>query len=111
MLDLHKLQTFRTVALTANFTRAAAELGYCQSSVTTQIKLLERELGAELFDRHRFSRTVILTEAGRLTLAYAERLLDLAQEMKAGATMFQETNARSSSNRPGCIADSRDAFA
>ena len=59
MLDLQHLETFRVVAVTNNFTRAAAELGYCQSTVTTHIMALERELGAPLFIRNRFSKTVV----------------------------------------------------
>jgi DNA-binding transcriptional LysR family regulator len=82
MLDLYKLETFRAVALRSSFTRAASALGYCQSNVTTQIKALERELGVPLFERRRFSRTVVLTSAGRCTLNYAERLLALADEAK-----------------------------
>jgi len=83
MLDLQQVESFRMVALTHNFTRAAAELGYSQSSVTLHIKALERELGASLLERHRFSKTVQLTEVGRRTLDYAERLLALANETKA----------------------------
>jgi DNA-binding transcriptional LysR family regulator len=81
MLDLQKLKTFRMVAVTNSFTRAAAELGYSQSSVTTQIKALERELGAPLFDR--FTKKVALTEVGQRTFEYAGRLLALADETKA----------------------------
>ncbi len=81
MLDLQKLKTFRMVAVTNSFTRAAAELGYSQSSVTTQIKALERELGAPLFDR--FAKKVALTEVGQKTFEYAGRLLALADETKA----------------------------
>ena len=69
------------VALTNSFTRAAIELGYSQSSVTTQIKALERELGAPLFDR--FTKKVALTEVGQRMLEYAGRLLALADETKA----------------------------
>jgi DNA-binding transcriptional LysR family regulator len=83
MLDLRKLQTFRVAAATRNFTRAAAELGCCQSSVTVHIKALEDELGVPLFERCRSSRTVILTAVGRQTLEYASRLLTLAEEAKA----------------------------
>ena len=83
MLDLQQVESFRMVALTHNFTRAAAELGYSQSSVTLHIKALERELGASLLERHRFSKKVQLTEVGRRTLDYAERLLALAHETKA----------------------------
>lgn len=85
MLDLQKLNTFYTVATTRNFTRAAGELGYSQSTVTTQIKLLERELGADLFVRRRFSKTIALTDAGRRMVAFAGRLLALAAEAKAVA--------------------------
>ena len=81
MLDLLKLKTFRMVALTNSFTRAAVELGYSQSSVTTQIKALEKELGAPLFDR--FTKKVALTEVGQRTSEYAGRLLALADETKA----------------------------
>jgi DNA-binding transcriptional LysR family regulator len=83
MLDLYQLQTFRVVALTNSFNRAAAALGYSQSSVTFHIQSLERELGATLFTRHRLSRGATLTEAGRRALAFADQLLALAQEAKA----------------------------
>ena len=43
--DLRRLKTFLLVAATNSFTRAAAKLGYSQSSVTTHIQGLERELG------------------------------------------------------------------
>ncbi len=77
-LDLQQLQTFQMVAATGNFTRAAAALGYSQSGVTYQVKTLETKLGFALFDRHRFSRHAVLTEAGHRVLQYAERILDLA---------------------------------
>jgi len=80
MLDLLKLESFRMVANTRSFTRAAAELGYSQSSVTAHVQALEREVGAPLFERTRFSREVALTEIGLRTLEYASRLLALAQE-------------------------------
>lgn len=80
MLDLHHLNTFRAVVIAGSFTRAAAELGYAQSSVTTHIKALERYLGVLLFERFRFSKTIALTEAGRRVLGYAERVLTLAEE-------------------------------
>jgi DNA-binding transcriptional LysR family regulator len=85
MLDLQQLQSFRMVALTHNFTRAAEVLGYSQSSVTLHVKALEKELGAPLFKRQRFSKTIELTQIGLRTLDYAERLLALADETKAAA--------------------------
>jgi DNA-binding transcriptional LysR family regulator len=88
VLDLLKLRTFQVVAATRNFTRAAAELGYSQSSVTGHIQALERELGTSLFDRA--SKTVVLTEAGHRTLEYANRLLALADEAKAAVHKREE---------------------
>lgn len=81
-LDLQKLETFRVVAFTRNFTRAAVELGCCQSTVTVHVKEVERELGVRLFERSRFSRDVVLTEAGRCAVEYAERFLALVEETK-----------------------------
>ena len=83
MLDLRKLQTFQVAAATSNFTRAAAELGCSQSSVTVHIKALENELGVSLFERCRLTKTVKLTEMGRQMLGYSQRLLKLAEETTA----------------------------
>jgi DNA-binding transcriptional LysR family regulator len=83
MLDLRKLQTFEVAAATSNFTRAAVELGCCQSSVTVHIKALEDELGAPLFERCRFTKTVKLTDVGRQMLEYSHKLLTLAEETTA----------------------------
>jgi LysR family glycine cleavage system transcriptional activator len=87
MLDLRKLQTFRVAAATSNFTRAAAELGCCQSSVTVHIKALEDELGVPLFERCRYTKKVTLTRVGRQMLEYSHKLLSLAEE--ATATLRQ----------------------
>ena len=94
VLDLQKLETFRVAALTCNFTRAALELGYSQSSVTTHVKAIERALGVRLFERKRFSRNVALTEAGRYTLEYARRLLAMADEMKTAVANGFRSRAR-----------------
>jgi len=83
MLNLQHFATFLIVAQRSSFTRAAAELGHSQSSVTTQIQALERELGAPLFQRTKFSKSIALTEEGRRALIYADKLLALAEETKA----------------------------
>jgi DNA-binding transcriptional LysR family regulator len=79
-LELRQVETFRAVADELSFSRAAAKLGYVQSSVSSQVASLEQELGAPLFDR--LGRTIALTEAGRVMLAYSERLLGLAREAR-----------------------------
>ena len=78
IVELRQLETFRAVARELSFSRAAAGLGYVQSSVSSQVAALEREFGVPLFDR--LGRTIALTEAGTVMLDYAERLLDLARE-------------------------------
>jgi DNA-binding transcriptional LysR family regulator len=74
--------TFKTVVTTGTFTRAAAVLGYSQSSVSYQIRLLERHFGRSLFKRGHFAK-IVLTEAGRQVLEHSERLLMLAEETRA----------------------------
>ncbi len=79
-VELRQVQTFRAVAEELSFSRAAARLGYVQSSVSAQVAALERELGVPLFDR--LGRRIALTEAGRVMLRYAVGLLDLAGEAR-----------------------------
>jgi len=86
IFDMRQLHTFRVVAMTRNFTRAATELGCCQSTVTVHIQALERELCISLFERHRSSKRVALTDEGKRVLEYAERLLALANEVNAAAS-------------------------
>ena len=80
-MDLHKLKTFRTVAVLENFNQAAQTLHYAQSTVSSQIKTLEEEIGAPLFDR--IGRRVMLTEAGEKMLQYTHRLLAIEEEALA----------------------------
>ncbi len=79
-MEFRQLQAFLTVANTANFSRAANMLGYAQSSITTQIQLLEQELNARLFDR--LGKKVVLTDQGQCFYIYAKKLLSLAAEAK-----------------------------
>jgi DNA-binding transcriptional LysR family regulator len=88
MLDLQHLRTFVVMAATANFTRAAKELACSQATVTLHIKTLERELGAFLFERNRFSKTNVLTAVGKTAFDYSIRLLALADEMKAAVRIW-----------------------
>lgn len=79
-MDLRQLHTFRLLAQTLSFSQTAVSLNYAQSTVSSQIQLLEKELGVTLFDR--LGKQVTLTDAGYRLLDYAERLLDLAGEAK-----------------------------
>ena len=79
-MELWQLRTFRIVAETLNFTKAAQHLHLTQSAVSHQIKALEKELGEPLFVRS--ARGVKLSQAGKLALEHAERILDEAQAMQ-----------------------------
>lgn len=79
-MDLRQLAAFVTVAEQSSFTRAAARLGYAQSSVTAQIKGLEDELGTPLFER--LGKRVSVTRAGDRLLPYANQMLRLSDEIR-----------------------------
>jgi DNA-binding transcriptional LysR family regulator len=72
-MEFHYLQSFVIVADLKSFSRAAERLDIVQSAVSHKIKLLEQELGVELFSRTR--QQVELTEAGRRFLPEARRAL------------------------------------
>lgn len=80
VLDIKNLRTFIHVAELNSFTKAAAMLGYSQSTVSFQIRQLETELNTQLFDR--INHTVVLTERGREVLKYAHKISRLSQELK-----------------------------
>ncbi len=72
-METRKLETFLAVAETRSFTKAAQKLRVVQSGVSTAVRLLERELGAALFDRT--TQRVELTEAGKALVPEARRVL------------------------------------
>jgi DNA-binding transcriptional LysR family regulator len=75
-MDLRQLEYFVAVAEEQNFTRAAERVHISQSGVSAQIRQLEREVGAELFDRS--ARTATLTVAGKAALEHARAALAAA---------------------------------
>lgn len=78
-LDIDLLRTFVVVATERNFTRAAERLMRQQSTVSLQIKRLEDALGQRLLERT--PRSVELTPEGEAVLAYAQKILDLNDEV------------------------------
>lgn len=85
-LNYKHLRYFRAVANMGNLTRAAEELGVSQSALSVQIKELELSLGQPLFDR--VAKRLLLTEAGKIALKYAETIF------QAGDELFMLLNAR-----------------
>ncbi len=72
-MEVRQLEIFRALAEELNFTRTAERVHCVQSNVTGQIRSLEQELGTQLFDR--LSKRVVLTDAGKRLLPYAEKVL------------------------------------
>src|ERR1700757_1738018 len=81
-MDLGELQVFLMVAKEGSFSRAAERLYRTQPAVSLTIRKLEDSLEQPLFVRG--ARPVRLTDAGTLLREYAERLLNLRDEVKKG---------------------------
>src|ERR1039457_3135382 len=72
-MEVHQLRYFCAVARMGSFTRAAAEQGVAQPSLSQQILKLEAEMGAPLFEH--LGRSVRLTPGGALLLPQAQAIL------------------------------------
>ncbi|HXE31969.1 MAG TPA: LysR family transcriptional regulator [Terriglobales bacterium] len=77
-MDFDQLHAFLEVARLNSFSRAAMTCFRTQPAISAQIRLLEEEVGARLFDRS--GGKVALTEAGRVWKDYAENLLRTRQQ-------------------------------
>ena len=82
-MKLRQLQFFNAVAEELSFSRAAAKLHVAQPSLSIQIRTLEEEIGARLFERDK--RHVSLTPAGRRFRGRVTELLSLVDSAKAEA--------------------------
>ena len=79
-VDLSELNVLLTVARERSFSRAAQKLFRTQPAVSIAIRKLEDEIGEPLFARG--ARSGQLTDAGRLLVGYAERMLNLRDEIR-----------------------------
>ena len=81
-MDLASLHVFQTVARERSFSRAAEKLYRTQPAVSIAIRKLEEWVGQPLFVRGSGART--LTDAGVLLSEYADRMLNLREEIRKG---------------------------
>jgi LysR family transcriptional regulator, transcriptional activator of nhaA len=79
MLNYNHLRYFWAVAKEGHLTRAAEHLNVSQSALSAQIRKLEHQIGHPLFERR--GRNLVLTEAGKIALDYADAIFATGEEM------------------------------
>jgi DNA-binding transcriptional LysR family regulator len=117
-ITLRQLYGFKAVADVGTFTAAAQRLQIAQPALSLNIRDLERELGARLFDRT--TRRVELTAAGREFLQSVDKLIaDLEQavqnardlaERKRGRLVVAAPPLLAALVVPGAVADYKKRF-
>jgi len=86
-MTIRQLEVFLGVAQAKSFSRAAERIHLSQPTLSEHIRELEEELGVRLFVRH--SRSISLTEAGRVFGDYATRAV---ATLAAGRQALAELN-------------------
>jgi DNA-binding transcriptional LysR family regulator len=87
MVNINKIAVFVSAAETLTFSETAKQLHLSQPTVSHHIRTLEQEMGAVLFTRS--AHGLQLTEAGRLLLPWARRLLHDTHDMQAMMSSIQ----------------------
>ena len=91
-MDIDLIKTFLEVSRTRHFGRAANNLFVTSAAVSARIKLMESQLGVELFIRHRGN--VRLTSEGERLLPYAETMLETWARAVQEVRLQPELDAR-----------------
>lgn len=78
-LNFNHLRYFWAVAHEGSLTRAAGRLNVSQSALSVQIQKLEQRMGHPLFER--VGKRLVLTEAGRIALDYADTVFQAGDEL------------------------------
>jgi DNA-binding transcriptional LysR family regulator len=115
-MDLSDLLIFKTVAEEGGILRAGRKLHRVPSNVTTRIKQLETSIGTQLFFRDR--QRLVLSPRGGSLLAYADRLLRLADEARtvvsghspSGALRLGALESTSATRLPFVLAKFHDLY-
>lgn len=78
-LNYKHLHYFWVVAQEGSITRAAERLGVAVQTISGQLSVLERQLGKALFNSQ--GRGLVLSEAGRVALGYADQIFQLGDAL------------------------------
>jgi LysR family transcriptional activator of nhaA len=78
-LNYHHLYYFKVIATEGSIAKASKTLRLGQPTLSAQLKILEDVIGHRLFDRQ--NRKLVLTDAGRVALDYANEIFRLGTEM------------------------------
>lgn len=102
-MTLHQLKLLHVLAKHRNLTRVGEELFLSQPAVTLQLKELQKEVGAALYER--LGKTLYLTDAGLTLERYAQRILALVEEAASAIQTLQKGDSGrvrvGASNTPG----------
>ena len=79
-LNYHHLLYFWVVAREGSIAAATKKLNLTQPTISAQLRSLEESLGEKLFEKS--GRTLVLTEAGRIALRYADEIFALGRELR-----------------------------
>jgi LysR family transcriptional regulator, benzoate and cis,cis-muconate-responsive activator of ben and cat genes len=101
-VEVRELRYFRAVAEELNFSRAAERLGMAQPPLSRAIRLLERRLGVQLFERT--SRHVELTPAGNVLFTESAKALD-------AVTAAVRRTRRAAQELPALVVTAKPGFA
>ncbi len=88
-MDFEQLRTFLEVSRQKSFSRAGEKLSLTQPAISAQVRSLETEVGAQLFDRS--GGKVTFTAAGRVFEPFAEHCLDCHQHILLAVGEMQRT--------------------
>lgn len=103
-MDFDQLHTFLEIVKLKSFSKAAQTCYRTQPAISAQVRQLEQELRAELFER--FGSRISLTTAGRVFAGYAEQMLELRRQAQ-DAIAELESNPRGelviAANEATCI--------
>ena len=79
-MEIRNFKSFKKIAETGSFTKAAQALGYTQSTLTAQIQALEAFYGHPVFER--LGKSIRLTAFGQRLLKSADALIDMYEKVR-----------------------------